>query len=167
MFWNKEPQYERIALMLQRQLATIGVDLVPEPVDQKTIETRISKGEFETYIYQLGSGKSFEQTYLLWHANASGVGNRQNIGYTGANEVLDRLRSTYNDSTPQGNSEVRSAAADLRQRFYEDVPAVFIVWLEAIRAVDVRFNVGDTADPEILANLWQWSFATPQQKAQR
>ena len=166
IFWNKDPQYERIALMLQRQLATIGVDLVPEPVDQGTIETRIKSGTFDTYIYQLGSGKSFEQTYLLWHANASGIGNKQNIGYTGANEVLDRLRAAYNDSTPKGNSEIRIAVADLRQRFYEDVPAVFIVWLEAIRAVDVRFNVGDASDPEILANLWQWS-PTPPQRAQR
>jgi ABC-type transport system substrate-binding protein len=167
MFWNKDPQYERIALLLQRQLATIGVDLVPEPVDQETIETRIMGGAFDTYIYQLGSGKSFEQTYLLWHANASGAGQRQNIGYTGANEVLDRLRAAYDDSTPRGNSEIRVAVADLRKRFYEDVPAVFIVWLESIRAVDARFNVGDPTDPEMLFNLWQWNFAVPQQRASR
>jgi len=166
-FWNKDPQYERIALMLQRQLATIGVDLVPDPVDQKTLEARINKGEFDTYIYQLGSGKSFEQTYLLWHANALGVGNAQNIGYTGANEVLDRLRASYDDSTPQGNSQIRIAVADLRKRLYEDVPAVFIVWLESIRAIDTRFSVGDASDPELLFNLWQWSFAAPQQRAQR
>jgi ABC-type transport system substrate-binding protein len=161
MFWNKEPQHERIALLLQRQLATIGVDLVPEPMEQELVERRIKGGDFDTYIYRLGSGKSFELTYLLWHSDAAGVGLLQNVGYTGANEVLDRLRAAHSDS------EVRIAVADLRERFYDDVPAAFIAWLEAIRAVDSRFNVGDASDPEILANLWRWSFAAPQQRAQR
>jgi peptide/nickel transport system substrate-binding protein len=161
MFWDKDPQYERIALLLQRQLSTIGVDLVPEPMNQETIERRIKSGEFDTYIYQLGSGRSFELTYLLWHSDAAGVGVRQNVGYTGANEVLDRLRAAHSDS------EVRIAVADLRERFYQDVPAAFIAWLEAIRAVDARFNVGEASNPEILASLWQWSVAAPHQRAQR
>jgi peptide/nickel transport system substrate-binding protein len=161
MFWNKDPQYERIALMLQRQLAAVGIDLVPEPMEQGAFERRIKSGDFDSYIYQLGSGKSFELTYLLWHSDAAGVGTRQNVGYTGANAVLDRLRAAHSDS------EVRIAVADLRERFYEDVPAAFIAWLEAVRAVDSRFNVGDANDPEVLANLWQWSFAAPRQRAQR
>ncbi len=161
MFWDGDPQYERIALLLQRQLAAIGVDLVPEPIEQTKLQSRIKSGEFETYIYQLASGKSFDSTYLFWHADANGTGQKQNVGYTGVNDALDRLRAAH------GDSEVRVAVADLRQRFYEDVPAAFIVWVEATRAVDSRFDVGDATDPEMLANLWRWNVAKPAQRASR
>jgi len=161
MFWSKDPQYERIALMLQRQLATVGVDLIPEPVEQNTLQDRIQSGDFETYIYQLGSGRSFNFTYLLWHSDSNGTGQKQNAGYTGANDVLDRVRAAYTDS------DVRIAVADLRQRFYEDVPAAFIAWLESTRAIDSRFDVGDASDPDMVANLWRWNVARPEQRASR
>jgi len=161
LFWTKDAQFERIALMLQRQLATIGVDLVLEPVEQDLVEARIHSGDFDTYIYQHASGKTFDYTYRFWHSDSTGAGAIQNAGYTGVNDVLDRLRATH------GDAEVRVAVADLRQRFYEDVPAAFIAWPEATRAVDSRFNVGDASDPEILANLWRWSIAKPQQRAAR
>lgn len=161
LFWNKDPQYERIAQLLQRQLGTIGVDLVAEPVDQDTLQTRIKGGEFDTYIYQLGSGRSFNYTYLLWHSDSNGAGEKQNVGYTGANEVLDRLRAAYTDS------DVRIAVADLRQRFYEDVPAAFIAWPEATRAINSQFDIGDTSDPDLVANLWRWSAAKSEQRAAR
>jgi ABC-type transport system substrate-binding protein len=160
LFWGKDAQFERIALMLQRQLGTVGVDLVLEPAaEQDEVQRRIISGDFDTYIYQLASGKSFNYTYRFWHT-PDGAG-LQNAGYTGVDDVLDRLRSAQTDP------EVRVAAADLRQRFYEDVPAAFIAWVEATRAVDSRFSVGDASDPEMLANLWQWTVATPAQRTSR
>ena len=161
LFWTKDALFERIALMLQRQLATVGVDLALEPVEQKRVEERIASGDFDTYIYQHASGKSFDYTYRFWHSDANGAGAIQNAGYTGVNEALDRLRAS------QGDAEVRVAVADLRLRFYEDVPAAFIAWPHATRAVDTRFDVGDAADPDMLANLWRWSVARPQQRAAR
>jgi len=158
LFWATDPQYERIALMLQRQLATVGVDLALEPVEQKQLEDRIKAGAFDTYVYQHASGKSFEYTYRFWHSDPNGVG----TGYTGVNDVLDRLRATY-----AGDAEVRVAVSDLRQRFYEDVPAAFIAWIETTRAVDSDFDVGDSTDPDMLANLWRWRAATPPQRASR
>ena len=78
----------------------------------------------------------------------------QQTAYSGADHVLDRLREARSDS------EVRVAVADLRQRFYEDVPAVFIAWVEATRAVESHFDVGEPSDPEMLANLWRWRVRT-------
>jgi len=136
------------------------VDLVLVPAEEE-LGTRIGSGDFDTYIYQLASGKSFEFTYEFWHSDANGVGVRQNTGYTGVSEVLDRLRATHSDA------ETRVAVADLRQRFYEDTPAAFIAWVETTRAVDSRFDVGDASNPDMLANLWQWSVAKPAQRASR
>jgi peptide/nickel transport system substrate-binding protein len=169
LYWNTDPQYERIALMLQRQLAAVGVDLVLEPVEQKQLGRRIKNGEFETYIYQLASGKSFDATYRFWHSDANGVGAMANSGYTGVNEILDRLRATYSDAETRAavDSQTRVMVSDLRQRFYEDTPAAFIAWVKTTRAVDTRFDVGDRSDPDMLANLWRWHVATPQQRAER
>jgi peptide/nickel transport system substrate-binding protein len=161
LFWTKDVLFERIALMLQRHFATVGVDLVLEPVDQNRVEDRIRSGDFDTYIYQHASGKSFEYTYRFWYSDSNGAGAIQNAGYTGVNAALERLRASHSDA------EVRISVADLRQRFYEDVPAAFIAWPEATRAVDSRFDVGDASDPEILANLWRWTAAKPEQRTQR
>jgi peptide/nickel transport system substrate-binding protein len=161
LFWNKGSQYERIALMLQRQLAAIDIDLLLEPADEEALQRRAFAGEFESYLYQMASGKSFDWTYVFWHSPQGGGRQRQNSGYTGLDEPLDRLRAAA------GDADTRVAVADIRERFYDDVPAVFIAWPKATRAIDARFDVGDATDPEILANLWRWSVAKPQQKAAR
>ena len=161
LFWDKGPQYERIALLLQRQLAAIDVDLVLEAASEADVKKRAALGDFDTFLMQMASGKSFEFTYLFWHSKRPGAESPQDSGYTGVDAVLDRLRGSLSDA------DVRVAAADLRQRFYEDVPAAFISWIKATRAVDSSFDVGDASDPEILANLWRWSIAKPEQRASR
>ena len=85
----------------------------------------------------------------------------QNTGYTGVSDILERLRKTRRDA------EIRVAVAELRERFYQDAPAVFIAWVEATRAIDSRFDVGDAGDPDMLANLWRWSPSKPLQRASR
>ena len=149
-------QYERIALLLQRQLSEVGVDLALERADQKTLTTRAALGKFDTYLFQLTSGKSFNWTYRFWR---SGPGQYQNSGYAGADDVLDHLRLARTDAA------VRVAVADLRQRFFEDVPAAFLVWPETTRAIDSRFDIGDRSDPEVFANLWRWRPAERQKAA--
>jgi ABC-type transport system substrate-binding protein len=148
LFWN-DPQYERIALLLQRQLGEVGVDLVLEGLDQAELGKRIGSGDFEVYLYLMASGKSFDWTYRFWHSPADGPG-YQDSGYTGVDAVLERLRRVRPDA------EVRAAVADLRERFYEDVPAAFIAWPETARAIDVRFDTGASTDPDVFANLWKW-----------
>ena len=38
-------------------------------------------------------------------------------------------------------------------------------WIETTRAVDERFDVGETDDPDIFANIWRWKPADPQKTA--
>ena len=159
LFWN-DPQFERIALLLQRQLMEVGIDLVLEGADDREVQRRAGSGDFDTYLYQLASGKSFDWTYRFWHSPEAGVG-YQNSGYTGVDSVLERLRTVRSDP------EVRTAVADLRQRFYEDVPAAFLAWPEATRAIDARFDVGDQSGPDIFANLWKWRPAANQTAAMK
>jgi peptide/nickel transport system substrate-binding protein len=154
VFWGEDTQFELIALLLQRQLAEVGVDLVLERATQKELLARASSGQFDTYLFQMTSGRSFEWIYSFWHSTAPGLpAEFQNSGYSGADPVLDRLRESRSDD------EIRSAIGDLRQRFYEDAPAAFLAWTQVTRAVDARFDVGDESSPDVFANLWQWHLA--------
>ena len=81
VFWN-DPQFERIALLLQRQLADVGIDLVLEESDEKKLVDRIGRGDFDTYLFIMASGKSFDWTYRFWHSPSGGVA-YQDSGYTG------------------------------------------------------------------------------------
>lgn len=154
LFWDSG--HERIALLLQRQLAAIDVDLVLDPANGEELQNRAGSGKFELFLFQMTSGKSFDWTYRLWHSS----GRDLKSGYSGADTALDHLRLARTDA------DVRAAVTDLRQRFYEDVPAAFLAWPEMTRAVEARFDVGDPSDPEILANLWRWRIG-PTQRAAR
>ena len=157
IFFNEDPQFERIGLLLQRQLAAVGVDLVLEGLKGKDIGARLKAGQFDSYLYQLTSGRDVTWAYRFWHSSAGAVGPvMQNTGYSGADAVLDKLRQAREDD------DIRIAIGDLRQRFYDDVPAVFLAWTTITRAVDARFDLGDRNDPELLANLWQWHMAATQ-----
>ena len=83
----------------------------------------------------------------------------QDSGYRGADEVLERLQRARTDA------DIRIAVGDLRERFYEDVPAAFIAWLQTTRAIDARFDVGDSSDPEVFTNLWRWRPRSQRQAA--
>lgn len=146
LFFNRDFQFERIAVLLQRQLEEIGVDLVLVGADEDTLTGHAATGDFDTYVFQLTSGKSLDWLYRFWHSQ----GGLQSTGYTGADADLDRLRSSRLDA------DVRIGVAALRQRFFDDVPAAFLAWPETTRAVARRFDLGDRSDPDVFANLWRW-----------
>lgn len=160
LYWADDQEFERIALLLQRQLAAVGVDVVLEPVKGDDLGARLKTGDFEMHLFRLLGGRSFDWTYRFWHSSLGKGAGIQDTGYSGADAILERLRSA------SGDDETRQAVADLQQRFYQDAPAAFIAWIEATRAVDESFDVGGPNDPEILANTWKWKPAEAR-KAQR
>lgn len=162
LFWREGPQFERIALLLQRQLSAVGVDLDLEPLSMRDLQARVKVGNFDTYLMYMTSGRTFQRTYRFWHSPPHMGAEFQSLGYAGADAVLDRLR------VARAESEIRAGVADLRQRFYEDVPAAFLAWPETTRAVDVRFDVATQQSSDIFADLWMWRpAAAPAQRAAR
>jgi ABC-type transport system substrate-binding protein len=165
MFYNRDPQFERIGLLLQRQLAAVGIDLVLEGLTGPEMQNRLRLGQFDSYLFQLTSGKDLSWAYRFWHSPNGALGPvMQNTGYSGADEVFDRLREARTDQADY-EEVIRIGVGDLRQRFYEDVPAVFLAWTKTTRAVDARFDVGNRNNPDIFANLWKWQLASPQMAA--
>jgi len=161
LFWSEDPQFERIALLLQRQLSDVGVDMALEPATLRNLIKRIGANDFDAYLFQVNSGRSFDWTYRYWHSPQPGIPLMQDSGYAGADAILERLRAARSDN------ETRTAVADLQQRFYEDAPAVFLAWQETTRAVDARFSLGDRTNLDIFANIWQWRPVEPTRRAAR
>jgi ABC-type transport system substrate-binding protein len=142
------PTFERSALVLQRQLAQIGVDLRPEVLSVSELTSRFAKGEFDTYLFEQRTGL-LNWTYWFWHSPGEAVPLIQS-GYTAADETLDRIRRADNQIA------LRAAIHDLQRLFVTDPPAIFLAWSETTRAVGPRFAIPRSPGRDIFALVPQW-----------
>jgi ABC-type transport system substrate-binding protein len=140
----KESRYEKIALVLQKQLYEIGVDLEIEALPVGEILQRFNTGTFDTILIERTSGRSLAWTYLTFH---SGQGP---WGYKAADGILDELRRTTDDSL------IRTAVSDLQQIFHDDPPAIFIAWPNVARVVSTRYEVKEEKGRDVISNLALW-----------
>jgi ABC-type transport system substrate-binding protein len=140
----KDDRYEKIALILQKQLYEIGVDLEIEVLPLKQLVERLSAGQFEMLLMERTSGRSLAWTYLTFHSSHNPA------GYKAADDILERLRET---TAPAG---VRTAVSDLQQIFYDDPPAIFILWPKIARVVRSTFEVEDEAGKDVMSSIWLW-----------
>ena len=148
LFYSEDPQYERIALMVQRQLFDIGIDVRLEPATQRQLGQRSSLGQFDALLTPANAGRSLMFTYRFWDTAAPGGAIFQ-TAYSGANEAFEQLRNSTSDD------EVRASVASLDARFQEDVPAAFLAWTQVTRAISTAIQVGTDA-PDPFMSMWQW-----------
>jgi peptide/nickel transport system substrate-binding protein len=154
LVWN-DPRFERLAVLIQKELADVGVEmkLVSLPIDQ--LSERMGKGDFEAVLIEM-NGRSLGWVYDFWHSHEQG---RVNSGYRAADAVLDRIKAAGTDN------EIRKGFAELVKIMHEDPPAAFLAWQVTSRAVATKFDVAYEADREIFGNLWKWRPAGTQQAA--
>jgi peptide/nickel transport system substrate-binding protein len=147
-FWSEDPQFERIALVVQKQLFEIGIDVEMIPMTLRELQQRLGEGDFETVLIPMVSGRALEWTSVFWRSAPKAI---LRSGYTAADAALDRLRSARSDD------ETRIAVADLQRIMYEDPPAAFLVRPETARAVNDLFMVpAEAKGRDIIPTLWQW-----------
>ena len=147
----KDSTYEKIAIVLQKQLYEIGVDMEVEALSISELGNRISTGDFDAILAERTSGRSLVWTYLTFHSS-------KGFGYQAADKVLDRLRLASSDG------EVRAAVSDLQQVIHDDPPAIFFAWPTVARVVSSKFQVLDDSGrpvPEdsgrdVIGTLRQW-----------
>jgi ABC-type transport system substrate-binding protein len=147
---NEDPQYERIALLVQRQLFDIGVHVELVPLSLRDLAERAGLGDFDTILAPANAGRTLMFTHLSWRSPERGAGTMFRTGYSGVDQALDRLRSSTTDEA------VRTAVAHLGERFRTDAPALFIAWTELTRAVSDRISVGENPPPDPFMSLWEW-----------
>jgi ABC-type oligopeptide transport system substrate-binding subunit len=151
-------RFARLALVLQKQLWDIGIDMRLEPVTMTELGSRVQKGNFDAFLFEM-AGRSLSWVYAFWHSPPGGV--YINTGYTAADAVLDRIRHARSDE------EVRAGVSDLSRIFYEDPPAAFLAWQSQSRAVSKKFEVVSDANGDVVYSVWQWHPAPETLRAAR
>jgi len=127
--------FERIAMTVKRQLAAVGVDLLPEEVPVDELSKRAGAGQYETLLIELISGQTIFRPYVVWHSQ--GPFNWGKFGTSTSDAALERLRHAQSDD------EYRDAVDGLQQNFMDDPPAIFLAWSVRARAISKRFVVPD------------------------
>jgi peptide/nickel transport system substrate-binding protein len=143
-------RYERMGLLLQRQLAEVGIDMRIEVMPLAELTKRTATGQFEVFLLEMISNAGLDRVYQWWHS-PEGAPKLSDSGYTAADGALDRLREARTEE------ETRQAVRSLQQVMRDDPPAVFLLWADQARAVSARFRVPLTPDRDIIATLPQWT----------
>ena len=141
-------RYEKIGILLQKQLYDIGVDMEVVALPWKDLMGRVGKGDFDALLLERTSGRSLAWAYYNYHSTLSPT------GYRAADDVLNRLRSSPSDS------DTRVAVNEFLQILYNDPPALFVAWPVVARAVSNAFAVPAEAGRDVMGSLWQWQPAS-------
>jgi peptide/nickel transport system substrate-binding protein len=153
----EDPRFERLAVLVQKELADIGIDMQLEPLKQDAMEERLKTGNFDAFIWEM-FGRSLSWVYEFWHTHDRALFSN---GYRAADAILDQVR------TARSEDEVRRAIADLSRIFHDDPPAAFIAWQITSRAVSTKFDLEAESERDIMTNVWQWHLAAPGIQARR
>lgn len=151
--------YERLALEVKRQLAAVGIDMMPEEVSYDTLSERASRREYDALLIELISGPTLVRPYLVWHSK--GPFNWGRFGNATVDGALDRIRHAASDE------DVRAAVGGIQQAFVDDPPAVFLAWSVRARAVSKRFDVQAEEGRDVLSTIRLWKPAGISQRASR
>jgi peptide/nickel transport system substrate-binding protein len=142
---------ERVALIVQKQLFEVGIDMQIELEGAGEIAARAARGDYEAFLFWQVTGRSLTFPYLFWHSPEPGRPVLLQSGYSSADAALDRVRYAPNDD------DLRHAVAELQRVMHDDPPAAFLAWEERVRAVSRKFHV-PTPEPgrDVIASLWRW-----------
>jgi ABC-type transport system substrate-binding protein len=146
------PRIERVALMAQRQLIEVGVNLELKPVTFAEWQRRMVSGDYDAFLNDLLAGHGFDWVHWFWRSTPD---SRWFVsGYVAADGPLDRLREAG------GDGEVKSAVRDLQRVMRDDPPAIFLYWSETARAVSRRFLVPHEPGRDIVSTVTRWRAAS-------
>jgi peptide/nickel transport system substrate-binding protein len=152
-----DSRFERLAMLVQKQLADVGIEMKLLPLTQAELEKRLGAGDFDAFLFEMAA-RPMSWIYAFWR---SGDGGLLNTGYRSADAVLDAIRSAGSDEA------MRDGFVELARVFHDDPPAAFLAWQESSRAVSTRFDVAAEPQRDILHNVWRWRPAAPVTQAAR
>jgi peptide/nickel transport system substrate-binding protein len=141
------PEFERVALVLKRQLEAVGVEMTLREISLENLDEALLKGDFDAVLTELVSGPSLFRVYRVWHSQGE---LRGKFGNDHLDAALDRIRFSASDD------DYQVAVRDFQEVVVQDPPAVFLAWSERARAVNRRFNVHVEPGRDILATLRLW-----------
>lgn len=141
--------WERMALIVQRDLSRIGVDMQIELVAFEDFNKRIAQGYFDAAILEMVVGNSSSRPYLFWHSQSR----LNSWGYKNPNTdiALDDIRRAASES------EYRNGFRKFQMEMLDDSPAIFLALGTVTRAVNRnRFQVIAPTGTDILPSIADW-----------
>jgi peptide/nickel transport system substrate-binding protein len=161
LVWADDTRLVRTALLLQKQLSAVGIDISLEALSVTQFLPRLSKGDFDMFLFEMANARTLNFVYLFWHSPQEQLQTFNYTGYTAADSTLDAIRRAASDE------EIRKRTLELQRIFVDDPPAVFLAWETTTRAVSAEFSVPNEPGRDILSSIWRWKPASPGQLAER
>jgi ABC-type transport system substrate-binding protein len=152
LFPENLPLWERIALLSQRNLAEIGVDMALESVPIGEFNRRLATGNFDAVLLELIIGNSASRPFTFWHSQST-----QNLWGYKSPEIDQALEGIRRAST---DTEYREAFRTFQNEIQTDPPAVFLALGETSRAVSKRFQVVAPRGSDILPTISDWKLGS-------
>jgi peptide/nickel transport system substrate-binding protein len=140
--------YERVVLLVKRQLEMVGVEMEIEEAPPDRVFQAISDSSFEAVFLDMVSGPSLFRSYQWWHS--AGLFNPGTLGGGAIDAALDRIRYAGSDD------EYRSGVGAFQRAVLDNPPGIFLAWTERTRAVNRRFDVAAEPGRDILTTLRLW-----------
>jgi peptide/nickel transport system substrate-binding protein len=151
--------YERVALVVQRQLAAVGVTMNVQPTTLNDALQALGKPSFEAVLIDIVDGPSLLRPYEYWHTGGSL--NLESFSRPNFDAAFDRIRHASSED------DYRAGVAELQKVTAEDPPAIYLAWGERSRAISKRFEVPIEPGRDILSTLRLWKPAAGAQTASR
>jgi peptide/nickel transport system substrate-binding protein len=143
--------WERMALLVQRNLAEIDVDMQLETVSVDEFTQRIATRNFDAVLTEFVVGYNPSKPFFFWFSDS-----KRNVwGYKNPNmdEALDGIRRATNET------EYRDAFRRFQIEGVDNPPAIFLALGETSRAVSKRFRVVSPPDSDLLRTIADWRLA--------
>jgi peptide/nickel transport system substrate-binding protein len=143
--------WERLGLLVQRNLAEVGIDMQLEAVPAEIFNERIGKSDFDAVLLELVVGNSVTRPFFSWYSES-----KQNFwGFKSptVDRAFDGMRRASNEA------DYRNAFRDFQRQSVEQSPALFLVLGETTRAVNNRFQVVAPPGTDILQTIGDWRLA--------
>jgi peptide/nickel transport system substrate-binding protein len=68
LVFAEDPRFERLAVLVQRELADIGVDMKLLPLKSKELGPRLNSGDFDAFLFEM-AGRSLSWVYEFWRSH--------------------------------------------------------------------------------------------------
>ena len=150
--------YERVALVVKRQLAAVSVDMRVQELPQEQLMAAWGRGQFDAVLGDVISGPTLFRSYRHWHSKLQAA--PRPITSPRIDAALDRIRHAASDD------DYRAGVTAFQQAMVDDPVALFLAWGERARAVSRRFEVvAPNKDRDILNTLRLWRPVAAQQFA--
>jgi peptide/nickel transport system substrate-binding protein len=151
--------YERLGLVVKRQLQMVGVEMEIEEASAERVLQALRDSSYDAVFLDMVSGPSLFRTYQWWHS--AGTFNPGSLGGGSLDAPLDQVRYARSDE------DYRKGVAAFQHAVIANPPGIFLAWSERTRAVNRRFDVAAEPGRDILTTLRSWRPATDLQSVGR